>query len=152
MTRIAVAIATAAIALAVALAVAGCGSSTPSMSRFRLEATRICQPALARPEQIRAPALPSGTAAFLRRGTAALEPELAELRALRPPANASGSFSAALNAAARELSILDGTIHELDRGADPLGVIKTLQRRLAPTESAEDAAWRTLGIPACAVR
>jgi hypothetical protein len=145
-----VAIAAAAIALAVA--VAGCGSSSPSMSRFNLEATRICRRAVTQSDQIRAPALPSGTAAFLRRGAAVLAPELAELRALRPPANESGSSSAALTAAAHQLSILDGTIHKLNRGADPLSMIKTLQRRLAPAESAESAAWRTLGVPACVIR
>ena len=146
------AVAIAAAAAATAFAVAGCGSSSPSATRFRLEATRVCQPALTRSHQIRAPALPSGTAEFLRRGADVLGPELAELRALRPPANESGSFSAALAAASRQLSILNGTIRELDRGADPLSVIKPLQRRLAPAESAENAAWRTLGIPACASR
>jgi len=148
----AVAIVAVAAAAATAVAVAGCGSSSPSVTQFRLEATRVCQRALTRSDQIRAPALPSGTAAFLRRGAAALAPELAELRALTPRANESGSFSAALQAAARQLSLLEATIHELDRGADPLSVIKTLQRRLAPTESAGNAAWRTLGIPVCAIR
>ena len=139
-------------AAAIALAVAGCGTSSPSMSGLRRQTTRICQQALAQSDGIRPPALPSGTAAFLGRGAAALAPELVELRALKPPEDEAGLYSAALAAASRQLTILDGTIHELDRGADPMTVIKTLQRRLAPTESAENAAWRTLGIPACASR
>jgi hypothetical protein len=146
MSRIALA------ATALALAVAGCGSSSPSTSRLRRQATRICQQALAQSDAIQAPALPSGTAKFLRRGADVLGPELAELRALKPPSDDAGSYSAALAAASRQLRILNGTIRELDRGADPLSVIKPLQRRLAPAESAENAAWRTLDVPACAGR
>ena len=108
--------------------------------------------ALTRSDRIEPPALPSGTAAFLRRGAAVLEAELGELRTLHPPASESGAYDAALAAASRQLSIVDGTVRALDGGADPLSVIKTLQRRLAPTESAEDAAWHTLDLPACASR
>ena len=149
MSRIAIAAATLSV---LALAIAGCGSSAPSMSRLRGQATRICQQALAQSDGIQAPALPSGAAAFLGRGTAVLAPELVELRALKPPEDEAGSYSAALAAASRQLTTLDGTIHQLHGGADPLSVIKTLQRRLAPTESAGNAAWRTLDIPTCASR
>ena len=140
-----------AIAAAV-LAVAGCGSSSPSASRLRQQATVICQRAATQSNQITAPALPSDTAAFLRRGAVVLAPELAELRMLKAPADAASSYSAALAAMSRQLNILDGTVRDLDHGADPLSVIKTLQRRLAPAESAENAAWRTLDIPACTSR
>jgi hypothetical protein len=139
-------------AAAVALAVAGCGGSSPSASRLRQQTTHICQQTLAQSDRIRAPALPSGTARFLRRGTDVLGPELASLRALRTPADEAGAYSAALTAESRELTMLDGAIHELDDGADAPSVIKALQRRLAPAEFAENAAWRTLGIPACASR
>jgi hypothetical protein len=139
-------------AASLALAVAACGSSSPSSSRLRQEATSVCQRSLAQSDAIASPAVPSGTAAFLRRGTDALAPELAGLRALKPPSHEAGSYSTALIAASRELSILDGAIRDLDHGADPLGLIKTLQRRLAPVESAENVAWRTLDIPGCASR
>jgi len=146
MRRIAVA------AAALALAVAGCGSSSPSMSRLRRQATRICQQALDQSDRIMPPALPSDTAAFLRQGTDVLGAELVDLRALRAPADDADSYSAALSAASRQLSLLRGTIHDLDGGDDPVSEIKTLQRRLAPRESTEDAAWRTLDIPACISR
>ncbi|MGH2881482.1 MAG: hypothetical protein ACRDPA_02055, partial [Solirubrobacteraceae bacterium] len=68
------------------------------------------------------------------------------------PANEACTYAAALAAWSRQVTILDDTIRRLDGGADPLSMIKTLQRRLAPTESAENAAWRTLGIPACLSR
>ena len=142
-----------AIATAVlAVSVAGCGSSSPSASHLRDQATRICQRAAAQSDRIAPPALPSGTAAFLRRGARVLGPELAELRTLKAPADEASSYSAALAAMSRQLNTLDGTITHLDHGADPVSVIKTLQRRLAPAESAENAAWRTLDIPACASR
>ena len=137
---------------ALALAVAACGGSSQSIGRVRRQATSICQSALAQSDRIAAPSLASDTATFLRRGTYVLGPELAELRALRPPADAAGTYAAALTAWSRQVTILDDTIRRLDGGADPLSMIKTLQRRLAPTESAENAAWRTLGIPACLSR
>ncbi|HUA02984.1 MAG TPA: hypothetical protein VMB27_03705 [Solirubrobacteraceae bacterium] len=144
---------TRALALAVvALAIAGCGSSSPSLSRLRRQATRICQSALAKSDRIAPPALPSDTAPFLRRGAAVLSTELAELRTLSVPTENAASYSAALTAQSRQLTTLDETIRDLDRGADAVSAVRTLQRRLAPTESAEDAAWRTLDIPACAVR
>ena len=135
-----------------ALAVAGCSGSSPSMSRLRQEAASICQRALAQSDQIQPPALPSGTARFLRRGERVLAPELAELRTLKPSTDGAVSYSAALAAKSRQLDILNGTIRGLDRGADPVSAIKTLERRLAPAESAENAAWRTLDVPACANR
>jgi hypothetical protein len=136
-------------AAAMALAVAGCGSSSQSIGRLRRQASGICQSAMAQSDRITTPLLASGLASFLRRGTDVLGPELAQLRALRPPSDQADMYSAALAAVSRQLTILDDTIRELDGGADPLSVIKTLQRRLSPTESAENAAWRTLGIPGC---
>ena len=144
---------TRALSLAViTFALTGCGSSSPSLSRLRRQATLICQRALTSSDRIQPPALPSGTARFLRRGASALSTELSALRTLKAPAENADTYSAALAAQSRQLNILDETIRGLDRGADPVSAVKTLQRRLGPTESAEDAAWRTLDIPACAVR
>ena len=98
--------------------------------RLRGQATRICQGALAQSDRIAAPSLASDTAAFLRRGTYVLGPELAQLETLRPPSDQAGTYSAALAAASRQVTILDDTVRQLDRGADPMSLIKTLQRRL----------------------
>jgi hypothetical protein len=133
----------------VTLAIAGCGASSASMSRLRAEAARVCAQALARGTRIQSPAVPAGTAAFLRRGVAALGPELATLRTLRVPPGRAGAYSAALESLSRELAVLTSTVHNLDRGADPLPTIKTLQHRLAPLEANGSAAWRTLGVPEC---
>jgi hypothetical protein len=144
---------TRALSLAViAVALAGCGSSSPSLSRLRRQATAVCQRALANSARIKPPVRPSATGPFVRRGASVLSTELSELRMLKAPAESAASYSSALGAQSRQLTILDDAIRDLDGGADPVTAIKTLQRRLAPTESAEDAAWRTLDIPACAVR
>jgi hypothetical protein len=136
----------------VALAIAGCGGSSASVSRLRAEAGRICAHALEQGTRIRPPAVPGATAAFLRLGIATLGPELAQLRRLRAPAERAGAYSAALESLTRELAVLTTTVHDLDRGADPLPTIKTLQHRLAPLEADSAAAWRTLGIPECVSR
>jgi hypothetical protein len=144
---------TRALSLAViAVALAGCGSSSPSLSRLRRQATTVCQRALANSARIKPPVRPSATVPFVRRGASVLSTELSELRMLKAPAESAAFYSSALGAQSRQLTILDDAIRDLDGGADPVTAIKTLQRRLAPTESAEDAAWRTLDIPACAVR
>jgi hypothetical protein len=135
-----------------ALALAGCGGSSASISHFRTQAGRVCARALAQDVRIAPPARQAATAAFLRRGIGVLRPELAELRTLRAPGAQAGAYLAALSSLARELTILTSTVHDLDRGADPLPTIKTLQRKLAPVEADGDAAWRTLGIPACVHR
>jgi hypothetical protein len=54
--------------------------------------------------------------------------------------------------ASPSIASLTSTAHDLDRGADPLTTIKTLQHRLAPVEADDVAAWRTLGVPACVNR
>ena len=138
---------------AVVLAVAGCGSSPPSaVANLQRQAAHVCTRAQAQGARVMPPALPAQTAAFLRRGIAVLRPELTALRALRVPPMQSGAYSTAVGALARELTILTDTARELDRGADPETTIKTLEHRLAPVESAGDAAWRTLGVPACVAR
>ena len=136
-----------------ALALAGCGgSSSHSTERLREQAGRICTKALDAGALVEPPRVPGATAAFLRRGIAALRPELAALRTLRAPSEQAGAYSAAVGALARELTIVTATAHDLDRGADPLPVIKTLQHRLAPVEATGDAAWRSLDVPACVSR
>lgn len=140
------------LAIVAALAIAACGGSRTSLDGLRAAATRICLQAGAQTDRIPPPRVPADTADFLRLGVAELTPELARLRALRPPAGDAGDYSAALSAFARELGILRTTSAGLDRGDDPVSTIKTLQKRLAPVESDEDAAWRELQVPACLSR
>jgi hypothetical protein len=140
------------VASAAALAVVGCGAASPTIARLRAQATRVCMRANAQNARIAPPPVPARTAAFLHRGIAVLRAELARLHALRVPSAQAGPYSVALGELARELAILTSTARHLDRGADPLTTIKTLEHRLAPIEADADAAWRTLGIAACTNR
>ena len=140
------------LASVVMLAAAGCGNASHSVSSLRAHAARVCVRALAQDARIAPPPVPARTAAFLRRGIVVLRGELAGLRALPVPKAQAGAYSVALGSLSRELVILASTAHDLDRGADPLTTIKTLQHRLAPVEADNDAAWRTLDVPACANR
>jgi hypothetical protein len=135
-----------------ALAMAGCGTASAPIVRLRDQATRVCTRANAQGARISPPPVPARTAAFLRRGIAVLRRELVDLRSLRVPRAQAGVYSVAVGALAHELAILTSTAHDLDRGADPLTAIKTLQHRLAPVEADNDAAWRTLGVRACVNR
>ena len=137
------------LASVVALAVAGCLGSSESLKKLQTQAGRVCTRGLDASALIQPPAIPAATTKFLRRGISVLGPELADLRRLRAPSDNADAYSAALGALARELTILTVTAHDLDRGADPLTTIKTLQHRLAPVEAAGEAAWRTLDVPAC---
>lgn len=134
------------------LAMAGCGATSPNVARFRAQATRVCTRANSDSARIAPPPVPAQTPAFLRRGIALLRGELAGLRNLRAPRAQAGAYSVALGSLSHELAILTSTAHDLDRGADPLTTIKTLEHRLAPVEADNDAAWRTLDVPACANR
>jgi len=88
-------------------------------------------------------------AAFALTGCGSSSPSLSRLRR-----QATGICQRALANSDRiqPPALPSATARFLRRGADPVSAVKTLQRRLAPTESAEDAAWHTLDIPACAVR
>lgn len=138
-----------AVAGAVALGVAGCGPPSTTLVSLRAHATLVCTQAQKRGARIAPPAVPAQTAAFLRHGIAVLGEELAGLRGLRAPSEQAGAYAAALQSLTRELTILRATVHDLDRGSDPLTTIKILQHRIAPVEADYDAAWRTLGVPAC---
>ena len=134
------------------LAMTGCGTAPPTIARLRAQAARVCTRANSQNARIAPPPVPARTAPFLRRGIAVLEGELAGLRNLRVPKAQAGAYSVALGSLSHEFAILTSTAHDLDRGADPLTTIKTLQHRLAPAEADTDAAWRTLGVPACVNR
>ncbi len=134
------------------LAMAGCGSASPTDARLRAQATRVCTRANSQNARIAPPPVPARTGAFLRRGIGVLRGELAGLRTLRVPRAQVGAYSVALGSLTHELALLTSTAHDLDRGADPLTTFKTLQHGLAPVEADNDAAWRTLDVPACANR
>ena len=139
--------------LAVAgLVLDGCGASALSISQLRVTATRICNVAASRADDIPTPATPAAGAVFIRRGVDAFSPELRELQALQVSSGSSHTYAAALAPVASELSAMRSALRTLSTGGDPLNTIKRLQRRLAPQEARANLAWQTLGIEACQSR
>ena len=137
-------------ALALALVAAGCGgSSSLSAHQLRAGATRACTLASQRLDSIPTPRLPSDGAAFLRRGIAAVRPELTALAALHPDGKLGEQFSRARTATDRELAALQSSLKGLKAGNDPLVAVKTLQAQLVGLERRATAAWLALDIPAC---
>jgi hypothetical protein len=137
--------------LALALAATGCGGSRSMSARqLRAGAARVCTVATQRLNSIPTPQVPSEGTAFLRRGIAAMAPELAALSAMHPGGELGVHFRKALNATEQELTVLQSSLKGLKAGNDPIVAIKTLQAQLAPLETQARAAWRALDVPDCA--
>ena len=137
--------------LALALAAAGCGgSSSMSTRQLRTDAGRVCTVATQRLNAIPTPQVPSEGSSFLRRGIAALKPEIGALAALHPTGEMATHLQRAQAATEQELKVLQSTLKGLTAGNDPIVAFKTLETELAPLEKQAGAAWRALGVPACA--
>jgi hypothetical protein len=132
-----------------AVLLAGCGSSTLSSGKLRHRAARICTSAQQRSESIPAPGEPGKATRFLRRGVAALAPEMTALHKLKPPGELAADYDSALHASDRELSMLRSTLRALHGGEDPVTAIKALQRDIDPAEEEAAGAWHAVGVAAC---
>lgn len=130
----------------------GCGSSALSDSQLHNAATRICTQANHQTAGIATPTSPEETETFLRRGIAALAPELRDLRELRPPSEVADVYDASVKAFAQKIAYMDVAMHDLGHGEDPVIALKTLQHRLQALEPAENGGWRALELPACVSR
>jgi hypothetical protein len=139
----------AALTSVVLVLLAGCGSDSLSTKQLRSDATRVCTQADAQTAALAVPRTPGGTEIFLERGVWVLTRQLVALRKLSAPSDFAKTYDTALGAFQLELSALSSTAHSLAHGGDPVSGTQALERRLAPLESREDAAWRTLQIPAC---
>jgi len=140
-----------ALAVALALTAAGCGgSSSMSETVLRAQASRVCAVATQRLNSIPTPRVPSAGQSFLRRGIAALRPELTALSAIHPGGELGVHFRAARGATEQELKVLESSLKGLKAGNDPIVTFKTLQTQVAPLEKQASTAWRALGVRACA--
>ncbi len=141
----------AALATALMLAAGGCGGpSSMSARQLRAGAARVCTVATQSLNSIPTPQGPSQGSAFLRRGIAALGPELAALSAMHPSGDLGVRFRKAMSDTEQELKVLQSALKGLKAGNDPIVAIKTLQAQLAPLETQARTAWRALGVPECA--
>jgi hypothetical protein len=127
----------------------GCGSKPLSSTQLVIRGTRVCAAAGRQTDFIATPTSPAGTAAYLRRGIAVMTPELAALKALRPPSDVADVYSTGIDSFSDKLSALKSALHDLNRGTDPVLAVKALQQKLAPLESQENGAWQALQLPAC---
>jgi hypothetical protein len=142
-----------ALATAAALAAAGCGSTPPpSLIQLRAQATRICRTASRQIGRIATPASEAGGEAFLKRGIAALAPELRRLRRLAAPGEGADVYTAAISALSGQLDALRQATRALRQQEDPVIAFKTLEHRLAPLQNQADGAWEALEIPTCMSR
>jgi hypothetical protein len=135
-------------ALLAAALLAGCGSALTD-TQLRSRAGRICALATRRTNRIATPSMPSQEASFVRRGIAALAPEVTALRRLRAPGGMADDYRDAVAATSAELTALRSTLKGLKAGNDPVVAIKTLQQQLAPAEMKASIAWSALELPAC---
>ena len=140
------------VAAAVVLGAAGCGSSALSAADLRQQAGSICSRADRQIGKIPSPASEASGTSFLKQGVAALGPELADLKTLKPPADEAEVYRSALKALSGELDALKSAVSKLDQGADPVRTFRQLQDALAPLETDADNAWRALVIPTCLSR
>jgi hypothetical protein len=120
-----------------------------SARQLHAGATRACTAATQRLSAVRTPRLPSDGAAFLRRGIAAMQPELTALATLHPDGELGRQFDSARKATQRELAALQSSLKGLKAGNDPIVAIKTLQAQLLPLEKQATAAWLALKMPTC---
>jgi len=141
-----------AVASLAALSLAACGSSSLSAQQLRSRSSPPCRIATRELDRVPTPTSPAGEAEFLKRGIAALAPELRALRGLQPPSQLTHEFSSALRAGSAELAALRQSARRLATGGDPVVSIKELELRLAPPEAEANSAWTSLGIPACLTR
>jgi hypothetical protein len=136
--------------VALALLMSACGgASSLSARQLRARATRACAAATARLDSIPTPKAPAAGASFLRRGIAALGPELARLATLHPTGELGAAYDRARTATEQELAALKSSLKGLRAGNDPVVAIKTLQTELVGLEKRATAAWRQLEIPGC---
>jgi hypothetical protein len=138
------------IATTVALCVAGCGTQSLSAAQLRAGAERTCSRSGRRLNAITPPQRPSGAEAFLSRGIAVLESEVTALARLTPPSELEHAYGQARSAAQEELHALRSSLKGLTAGNDPVVAIKTLHQELRPLERRSRAAWRAVGVAACA--
>ena len=117
--------------LAAAMAV-GCGSSPLSASDLRQQASAICSRADRQITRIPTPGSEGAGNSFLKQGIAALDPELNDLKTLKPPADEAEVYQSGIKALGAELDAVKSATAKLDQGADPVRTFRQLQDTLAP--------------------
>jgi hypothetical protein len=79
-----------------------------------------------------------------------IRPSVAALAALMPPESLRPAHERALALSRREIDLLQGLADDIGRGADPAAATRAALPRLDQLESQANAAFRDLGLTACA--
>ncbi len=132
-----------------AVLIAGCGSTELSDVQLRQRAAQLCSKANRTADRIATPTTPAAGIAFLDRGIAVFRPELAKLRAVRPPSDLASTYATSVSAFSHELDDLELTVRKLHAGEDPVAAMRLLERKLEPLEATENEAWSALQVPTC---
>src|SRR5262245_7746031 len=123
-------------------------ATTPT--QYRQRATAICKASSVKLKAIKAPASPAEFGRVLRQALPIFTTQYNALLKLSVPQSLRAQHLKALAAEKIQLAGIRAGIAKLNAGADPTTTINAMDKALTPASNAEDAAWRRLGIPACA--
>ena len=128
-----------ALVLAVGATASACGGGDDRLSQeeFRQQANAICAKYDAKIQALGSPASPSEIPDFVRRGIPLLRQGIAELRALKPPAELEGDVDRMLDETAKAIPAAQSLVDAAEKG-DAAAV----QKAIAEAQAASDASDR----------
>jgi hypothetical protein len=141
---------TVALVLTLAGVLAAVATASMSPAVYRASANAACTKANVKQKLLGSPKTKAQFLGFLELSIPIGRQELRTLTALDPPALLRPAHRRALGFIKRELALLDGLVVRIKGGADPIaafGKVTPEGNRLA---AAENAAWRSAGVAACA--
>ena len=140
----------AAAALAAA-ALAGCGGGDRlSAQAYRAQATRICNDSRRQTAALGKPQTTRQFKAFLTRGIAVTQRNVARLERLKPPKDLQAEHDGIVAGERRGLAQLRALSAQLHGDSRDVSVLKRAQPELSRLSVQADARYRAAGLPACA--
>jgi hypothetical protein len=139
-----------AIVAAAALIGSSAAAAATTPTQYRQRATAICKASSARLKAIEPPASKAELGRVLRQALPIFTTQYGALLKLSVPQSLRVQHLKALAAERAQLAGIRAAIAKLNGGADPTTTYNAMDKTLTPYGNAEDAAWRKLGVPACA--
>ena len=139
-------------ALVAAAALIGSSVASAAMTptQYRQRATAICKASSVKLKAIKPPASKAELGRILEAALPIFTTQYNALLKLSVPQSLRVQHLKALAAEKAQLAGIRAAIVKLDGGADPTTTYNAMDKTLTPYGNAEDAAWRKLGVPACA--
>lgn len=139
----------AALAAVLTLALAGTAlAATPA--QYRSQANAICKATSAKINKIPEPPSVKELGSFLKAALPYFRAQHAALGKLSPAPSQKVQAAKALASEKAQIDGIAAWVKELEAGANPKTSYAKWDKRLSPVSDAEDAAWKKLGITACA--